>query len=69
MKLSASYRFDFDLTLGLFLLWESGTPLSEFGGSKAGGFKYNFLRNGEPRATLPSLWDVNVRVTYDLPES
>jgi len=68
MKLSASYRFDFDLTLGLFLLWESGTPLSEFGGSKAGGFNYNFLRQRGTAGRTPSLWDVNVRITYDLPE-
>ncbi len=68
MKLSASYRFDFDLTLGLFLLWETGTPLSEFGGSKAGGFNYNFLRQRGTAGSTPSLWDVNVRVTYDLPE-
>ena len=44
VKFSASYRFDSGLTLGLFALWESGTPLSVFGGSKAGGFNYNFLR-------------------------
>ncbi len=68
LKLSASYKFDFGVTCGLFVLWQSGTPLSEFGGSRAGGFNYNFLR---PRGTVgrtSSIFDANVRLTYDLPE-
>ena len=66
-KLSASYRFDFNLSAGVFLLWESGTPLNEFGGSSAGGFNYNFLRKRGTNGQAPSLWDVNIRLTYDLP--
>ncbi len=69
VKLSASYRFDFDVTAGVFVLWESGTPLSEFGGSTAGGFNYNFLRERGTNGRAPSLWDVNIRLTYDLPST
>lgn len=67
VKLSASYSFDFHLTLGVFALWQSGTPLSEFGGSKAGGFNYNFLRQRGTAGTTPSIWDINARLAYDLP--
>jgi hypothetical protein len=66
-KLSASYRFDFGLTVGTFVLWESGTPLSEFGGSKAGGFNYDFLRQRGTAGRTPSIWDFNLRLTYNLP--
>jgi hypothetical protein len=69
VKLSASYRFDFNLSVGIFALWESGTPLSEFGGSTVGGFNYNFLRQRGTNGETPSLWDVNIRLMYDLPAS
>ena len=32
IKYSGSYRFDFGLSAGAFVVWQSGTPLSEFGG-------------------------------------
>ena len=69
LKLAGSYRFDFGLTAGVFLIYQSGTPLSEFGGSKAGGFNYNFLRPRGTAGRTPSLWDMNIRLTYDLPET
>lgn len=69
VKVSGSYRFGFDLTVGAFILWQSGTPLSEFGGSKAGGFNYNFLRQRGTAGTTSSIWDVNLRLAYDLPDN
>jgi len=69
LKLSGSYRFDFGLTAGMLFIWQSGTPLNEFGGSKAGGFNYNFLRPRGTGGRTPSLSDVNLRLTYDLPET
>ncbi len=68
LKLAASYAFDFGLKCGIFVVWQSGTPLSEFGGSRAGGFNYNFLRQRGTAGRTPSIFDANMRLTYDLPE-
>jgi hypothetical protein len=66
LKLLGSYRLDFGLTVGTFFIWESGTPLSEYGATFLPGH-FAFLR---PRGTVgrsPSIRDLNLRFTYDLP--
>jgi hypothetical protein len=63
-KIFGSYVTRFGLTAGGFFTWQSGTPLSEFGSYF--GF---YLVHQRPRGTfgrMPSLWDLNLRFTYDL---
>jgi hypothetical protein len=65
-KFSGSYHFDFGLTAGTFLLWQSGTPLSEWGGSSIGPPWYAFLRQRGTAGRTPSIFDVNLRFSYNL---
>ena len=62
-KLFGSYRLNFGLTAGVYGIWESGTPLSELGFGE--GFRYLKPRGTAGRA--PSLWDLNMRLNYQLP--
>jgi hypothetical protein len=60
-KLTASYQSRFGLALGGFFLWQSGSPLNEFG---------QFWKFLSPRGSVgrtPSLWDLNLRLAYDAP--
>jgi hypothetical protein len=66
VKLSGSYRFDRGLTVGTWLSWMSGTPQSEFGGSSIGPPSFNFISKRGTAGRTPSIWDVNLRVVYDL---
>jgi hypothetical protein len=61
-KLSGSYRPGLGLTLGAFGIWESGTPLSEFG---SGSWTPIFLAPRGTAGHTPSLWDLNLRVGYE----
>lgn len=64
-KLNAAYRFAFGLTCGASFQWETGTPLSEYAGTRGGGG--NWVQNLVPRGSagrLPSLWDLNLRFAY-----
>jgi hypothetical protein len=64
-KVNAAYRFGVGLTCGASFLWESGTPLSEFAGTRGGGG--NWVRNLVQRGSagrMPSLWDLNIRLSY-----
>jgi hypothetical protein len=65
-KFSGSYHFDFGLTAGTFLLWQSGTPLSELGGSSIGPPWFAFLRQRGTAGRTPSIFDVNLRFSYNL---
>jgi carboxypeptidase family protein/TonB-dependent receptor-like protein len=65
-KFFGSHRLDFGLTVGTFFSWQSGTPLSEFG---ATFLPAHFAFLG-PRGTVgrtPSIRDLNLRLTYDVP--
>jgi hypothetical protein len=63
-KFACSYRFDFGLTVGNSFVWESGTPLNEFGGTPS---DYpGLLRPRGTAGSTPAIWDVNMRLTYDL---
>ena len=63
-KLSGSYRFDFGLDLGTFFVWQSGTPLNEFGST--GLFRPIFLVERGSAGRTRSIWDLNLRFAYDL---
>ena len=63
-KLSGSYRFDFGLDLGTFFVWQSGTPLNEFGAT--GLFRPIFLVERGSTGRTRSIWDLNLRFAYDL---
>jgi len=65
-KFSGSFRLDMGLTIGTFAVWESGTPLSEWGGTTIGPPYYRLVRaRGSVGRTAP-IFDLNFRITYDL---
>ncbi len=66
LKVYGSQRFDWGLTIGTFFVWQSGTPLNELGATFLPAH-FAFLR---PRGTVgrtPSIRDLNLRLTYDVP--
>ena len=65
-KFFGSYRWPFGLVLGTSIIWQSGTPLSELGGSSFGGMWNNFIGQRGSVGRTPALFDLNFRVTYDL---
>jgi hypothetical protein len=70
LKFSASERASFGLTLGAVFTWASGSPLNAFA---VGPGSFPVLRAFvAPRGSAgrtPSLWDLNLRLAYDLPLS
>ena len=54
------YKFKFGLSTGISLFAESGTPLSEYGGTEG------LIAQRGTAGRTPSLWDLNVRFTYDI---
>jgi hypothetical protein len=64
-KLAASYRLPIGLTPGIFFSWMSGTPINEFG--QALPFGWSFIAPRGTAGRTPSIWDLNVRLAYDLP--
>ena len=65
-KFLGSYYFDFGLSAGTSFFISSGKPLSLKGGHSVGPPRSTFL---EPRGTngrTPTLWDLNLRLTYEL---
>jgi len=65
-KMYGSYVFDFGLTTGWFFTWQSGTPLSEYGGTWAGPNAFSHLVPRGTAGRTPSIWDANLRLAYDL---
>jgi hypothetical protein len=67
LKSYGSYRFNFGLNVGAIFSWMSGTPLNEYGvGLESMGRIFI-----QPRGTAgrtPSLWDLNFRLAYLLPQ-
>ena len=62
-KLSGSYRTTFGVGLGTTFLWQSGTPVNEFGVLQ--GTPYTVFLS--PRGTVgrtPATWDMNIRLSY-----
>ncbi|MGC9341474.1 MAG: TonB-dependent receptor domain-containing protein, partial [Bacteroidales bacterium] len=64
-KLNVSYSFKFGLTAGTSFWVMSGTPLNEFGTSPFGLQRYVYLVERGTAGRLPTLWDLNLRLTYD----
>jgi len=62
-KISGSYRFGFGLLAGSSFIWQSGTPLSEWGGLSS-QYEWFFKPRGSLGRTA-SVWDLNVRFAYD----
>lgn len=67
LKLSGSYRMGYGITLGATGIYESGTPVSEFGGTPTGGIYYGFIDERGSHGRTPAIWDANLRVGYRLP--
>ena len=66
-KFYGSYRFDFGLSIGTFLTWMSGTPLNEFGIGSLGWGRI-FLQPRGTAGRTSSIWDLNFRLAYVLPQ-
>jgi hypothetical protein len=65
LKLAASYRTGFGLTLGGRLLWLTGTPLSEMGAGTRPNSRV-FLTQRGTAGRMPSIWEVDLRFSYDV---
>ncbi len=66
-KFFGSYRFLFGLSAGAYLIWASGTPLSEYMiGSYNSGIR--FLTQRGTAGRTPSIWDLAFRFTYEMPQ-
>ncbi len=65
-KMYGSYVFDFGMTAGGFFTWQSGTPLSEYGGTWAGPSLWSYLTPRGTAGRTPSIWDASLRFSYDL---
>lgn len=63
-KVYGSYRLTEALTAGAFFTWQSGTPLSVFGAGPL--LRPIFLVQRGSAGRTPSIWDLNLRVTYDV---
>ena len=64
-KFFGAYLFDFGLTLGTFFTVQSGTPLNEFGTLLTPG-NIIFLSDRGAAGRTPTIWDWNIRLTYDI---
>ena len=63
-KLSGWYNFPFGLNAGAFILWQSGTPLNEFGGLyPVQPWQILLVPRGSAGRT-PSVFDLSLRFTY-----
>jgi Carboxypeptidase regulatory-like domain len=66
LKFFGAYQFDFGVTTGTSLVWESGTPLSEYGGLFFRPY-WSFLQPRGSVGRTPAIWDLNLRFTYLVP--
>jgi len=64
-KLSGGYRLGAGVTVGAFGAWQSGTPLNEFGSDPMGYPWMAFLQKRGTAGRTPSLWDTNLRISYE----
>jgi hypothetical protein len=69
LKVFGGYRFDFGFTPALSFTWQTGTPLSEFGVANPffGTPFPAFLQERGAAARTPTIWDLNLRLTYEPP--
>ncbi len=66
-KASGSINVVRGLQLGISGFWQSGTPLNEWGGSSVGAPWYRFMQRRGTAGRTPALFDLNMRLLYDLP--
>jgi hypothetical protein len=64
LKLAASYRTGFGLTLGGRFLWLTGTPLSEMGTMRIPPNR-TFVTQRGTAGRMPSIWELDLRFSYD----
>ncbi len=65
-KFSGWVGFPFGLNAGVFIIWQSGTPLNEFGGLYPVEPWRILLEERGSVGRTPSIFDLNLRFTYDL---
>ncbi len=66
LKFNGSFNLTLRLSCGVLFIWQSGTPLSEIGGSAHGQDWPIFLKPRGSTGRLPSIWDLNLRFAYDI---
>jgi hypothetical protein len=66
IKFNSSYRFNFGLQLGTLFILQRGNPITEFGGTSFGEPVYSYLTPRGSLGRMPWLWDLNLRLTYNL---
>jgi hypothetical protein len=67
LKLFGLYRFDFGFSAGFSFVWESGTPLSVYGGPVPGYPADNmFIGQRGTAGRTPSIWDASLRFVFDV---
>jgi hypothetical protein len=64
LKGSGFYGFRSGFNVGASALWQSGTPLSEFGGSAYGQPAFTFLRPRGTAGRTSSIFDLSLRADY-----
>jgi hypothetical protein len=67
VKLSGSYATRFGLGVGTVFTFETGTPINDFAAGSSGPFFPTFVAPRGSAGRTPSLWDLNVRLTYNFP--
>jgi hypothetical protein len=68
-KLFGAYELGFGLTVGTSVVAQTGTPLSEFGRVPSGFNTPLFLETRGSEGRSPAVWNLDLRLTYDLPQS
>ena len=66
LKFFGSYYFDFGLSLGTSFFIATGKPLSIIGGHSSGPPYYTFLEQRGTNGRTPTVWDWNIRLSYEL---
>jgi hypothetical protein len=68
-KLFGAYELALGLTIGTSVVVQAGTPLSEFGRVPSGFNTPLFLEPRGSEGRSPAVWNLDLRLTYDLPRS
>jgi hypothetical protein len=66
LKLCGSWLVGYGLTVGGTALWQSGTPLNGFGVAVSTPVYSAFVVPRGEAGRMPSIWDLSLRLTYDL---
>jgi hypothetical protein len=66
-KLNGAYTWRFGLVTGAVLTYETGSPINEFAAGPFGPVQPSFLVARGSAGRTPALWDLGLRLAYDLP--